>query len=95
MLLFRPEAEADVQSAYRWYESQRLGLGEEFLLSMDAAVASIRDLQQQHPIVYRNTHRTLLRRFPYALFYLVNREQIAVIAVMHQRQDPELWQART
>jgi hypothetical protein len=32
-LIFRPAAAADVEEAYDWYESQRTGLGEEFLES--------------------------------------------------------------
>ena len=31
----RPEAEADIQDAYKWYESQRKGLGESFILCIE------------------------------------------------------------
>jgi hypothetical protein len=30
-VIARPAAAADVEDAYRWYESQRAGLGDEFL----------------------------------------------------------------
>jgi plasmid stabilization system protein ParE len=94
MLIFRPEAEADVQSAYDWYESQRTGLGEAFLLSLDATIAGIQRLPNHHPTVYRDLHRALLQRFPYAVFYLIDSGRIVVTAVMHQRQDPQRWQGR-
>jgi hypothetical protein len=40
-LIVRPEAEADLAEAYGWYEQQVRGLGTEFLLCVDAVMASI------------------------------------------------------
>jgi hypothetical protein len=34
-LVLAPEAEQDIADAYAWYESRRVGLGEEFLSSVD------------------------------------------------------------
>jgi len=31
-VIIRSEAESDIQDAYQWYEAQRKGLGESFLL---------------------------------------------------------------
>jgi len=36
-----PKVEQDVQEAYNWYELQVQGLGEDFLLSVDAAINAI------------------------------------------------------
>lgn len=38
---FLPQVEHDVQDAYDWYELQLPGLGEDFLLSTDAAINAI------------------------------------------------------
>jgi len=40
-LVVAPEAELDLADAYVWYESRRIGLGEEFLGSVDAAIERI------------------------------------------------------
>ncbi len=37
-LIVRPEAEAELEDAYLWYEQQIVGLGSQFLLSVDAAI---------------------------------------------------------
>jgi hypothetical protein len=39
-LSIAPEAEL-IAEAYAWYESRRVGLGEEFLSSVDASIARI------------------------------------------------------
>ena len=41
-LIVRPEAEAELAEAFEWYEQQVAGLGGRFLLSIDAAINSIR-----------------------------------------------------
>jgi len=37
-LIIRPEAEEDLSESYGWYERQRPGLGDEFLLRVEAAL---------------------------------------------------------
>ena len=39
--LFTPEAEADVEEAFEWYEAQRPGLGGTFRRALDIVVAAI------------------------------------------------------
>ena len=68
-LVFAPEAELDVARAYAWYEGRRVGLGEEFLSSLDASVESIRRRPKMCSLVYESYRRALIRRFPYAVFY--------------------------
>ena len=40
-LLIRPEAEADIEEAYHWYERQRSGLGSDFLLCVEEGLEKI------------------------------------------------------
>jgi plasmid stabilization system protein ParE len=65
--IFRPDAAADVEDAYRWYENQRLGLGEEFLAAVGTVVESLAAYPERFPNVYRHARRANLRRFPYSL----------------------------
>jgi plasmid stabilization system protein ParE len=39
--IFRPAAAADVEDAYRWYEAQRPGLGDEFLAAVSTVLESL------------------------------------------------------
>ena len=68
-LVVAPEAELDIAEAYVWYESRRTGLGEEFLGSVDASMESIRRQPETCPVVHEAYRRSLIRRFPYAVFY--------------------------
>ena len=68
-LVLRPEAEADALEAYRWYNEQLPGLGEEFLAEVDRALETIRANPETPRKLHREFRRVLTRRFPYAVFY--------------------------
>ena len=92
--IFRPAAAADVEDAYRWYENQRAGLGEEFLAAVSSVVEFLLTCPEGFPVVYRQTRRANLHRFPYSLFYRIVDDQIIVVACMHGRRHPRRWQSR-
>ncbi len=92
--IFRPAAAADLEDAYRWYEAQQTGLGEEFLSAVRIAMELVESHPEQFPVVHRQTRRVLLRRFPYGLYYRIFDDQIIVVACMHARRDPRRWQIR-
>jgi hypothetical protein len=52
--IIAPEAEQDIVAAYAWYEDRRVGLGEEFLSSVDACIEAIRRTREMHALVYEN-----------------------------------------
>ena len=92
--LLAPEAKADLADAFAWYEGQRTGLGSEFLAQVALILESIEKAPERYPIVRGATRRALMRRFPYAVFYVLDPDVVAVTAVMHGRRDPRRWQSR-
>jgi len=86
-IVIRPRAETDVREARDWYESQRAGLGAEFLAEIDATIQVLSRAPQRHAIYYRGFRRVLARRFPYKLFYRVEEDQIIIFRILHVRRD--------
>jgi plasmid stabilization system protein ParE len=66
-LVLRPAAASDLDEAFLWYESQRAGLGEEFLVAVTRVMEVLAESPLQYPIVHRETRRALVRRFPYSV----------------------------
>jgi toxin ParE1/3/4 len=93
-LVIAPDAELDVAAAYVWYEGRRPGLGEEFLSSVDACLESIRRRPEMYPVVHEACHRSLIRRFPYAVFYERSETTATIFAVFHTSRDPGKWRQR-
>jgi toxin ParE1/3/4 len=86
-LVIRPRAEADLHEARDWYESQRAGLGAEFIAELEAALqALIRD-PQRYTVYYRGFRRMFVHRFPYKLFYRLEGDRVIVFRILHARRD--------
>ncbi|HLY62031.1 MAG TPA: type II toxin-antitoxin system RelE/ParE family toxin [Terriglobia bacterium] len=92
-ILIRPADAADIAEAFRWYERQRLGLGDEFLAVVQFALENIEANPTLYSVVHRETRRLLLRRFPYGIFYRVYGECIVVVARMHGRRNSKRWKS--
>jgi plasmid stabilization system protein ParE len=93
-LRLRPDALADIRAAIAWYEEREAGLGAAFLEPTDVLFERIAEHPAHFPIVYKEFRRALMRRFPYAVYFLVEDEAIIVFAVLHQRRDRALLHER-
>jgi plasmid stabilization system protein ParE len=93
-LTVRRLARLDIEEAATWYEDRVGGLGTRFLEEVDHCLESIRSAPSRYPVVYRDVRRALLKRFPYAVFFLFRDETITVIACVHTRRHARRWQRR-
>lgn len=89
-----PKAALDILAATRWYDGQRLGLGDEFLADLSLSLQQICDSPASYARVLHTTRRALLARFPYAIYFRVRPQAVDVIALIHMRRHPRWWQAR-
>lgn len=48
----------------------------------------------QFPEMEPQVGRAMLSRFPYAVFFLVEEEVLAVFAFLHLHRDPDTWKDR-
>ena len=93
-LIIRPDAELDIQAAFEWYETQTLGLGSEFVRAVDASLSSIGRNPLAYSVVYQQVRRVLIRRFPYGIFYVLDKNTMIVVACFHGKRDPKSWKTR-
>jgi toxin ParE1/3/4 len=95
LLIVRPLAEADVQEASDWYEEREPGLGSRFVDEVRDTLVRVRHMPLQFPDIGRGMRRALLRRFPYAIYFILRDEnRVAILAVLHQHRNPGVWKKR-
>ena len=92
--LLTPVAEADVEEAFGWYETQRPGLGFAFRHAVDVAVSAAESKPEAYAVLHRETRRVLLPTFPYALYYRVVGESVVVVGCIHAKRHPRTWRSR-
>jgi hypothetical protein len=82
------KAEDDLVNGFAFYDLQQSGLGAYFRESLSADIESLRIHGGVHRVVYRNYHRALSRRFPFAIFYTVSGETVFIHGVVDCRRRP-------
>ena len=83
-IVIEPQASLDIEEAARWYENQLIGLGVEFILEVDVANERVQKNPKLYLQSYRSSRRVLLRRFPYAMYFVANDTEIRILAILHQ-----------
>lgn len=84
----------NLDDGFWFYESQNPGLGNYFRSCLIADIESLKLFAGIHPKIGLNLHKTVSKRFPYAIFYTFDGETAAVAAVLDSRQNPIRTQQR-
>jgi plasmid stabilization system protein ParE len=90
----QPRAEAEADEAAAWYEAEQPGLGIEFLLELDAAIERAAETPLAYAPVFLEARRVLTRRFPFAVYFVYDRDVVDVFAILRQQRASSLWQSR-
>ena len=93
-LILSDRAASELAEAIGWYEHERTGLGLDFLAAVDAALTLLLEHPSIGTAVRPRVRRTLLRRFPYALFYTNHEDRVRVLAIVHSNRHPARWPRR-
>jgi toxin ParE2 len=93
-LRFLDVAEAEQAEAAVHYESQRVGLGAEFVEELDRTAGRILEFPSAWSPASRNTRACQMKRFPYSIIYRDYGEEIVVVALQHHSRDPRRWEDR-
>jgi plasmid stabilization system protein ParE len=85
-----PSALDDLRRGWHFYEHQQTGLGDDFQDSLFSDIDSLNLYAGIH-IVVHGYHRMLSKRFPYAIYYKMDGEDLAVVwHVLDMKESPEM-----
>jgi plasmid stabilization system protein ParE len=87
-------AEADIDDAHAWYQERGHELDDQFLAALDQCLESIERNPLAFPAVHGEIRRSLLRKFPYCVFYIITGSALVVLACLHGHRDPKIWLGR-
>jgi toxin ParE1/3/4 len=94
----RPQAEDDILEAADWYDTQRSGLGDEFV----EEILAVFDALETNPLLHcrrhplKNIRWRYPKRFPYRVIYeVIEEKQLVIIAaVLHAARHDRVWLRR-
>lgn len=92
---FLRPASRELNEAVRYYNAQKVRLGEEFRDEAWETISRIKEFPLAWHPLNETIRRCQMRRFPYGLIYQASDTEIIIIAVAHLHQEPEYWRIRT
>lgn len=81
-------AERDLKEGFYFYECQKAGLGHYFIETLMSDIESLNIFAGIHSIHFDRYYRLLSKRFPFAVYYVIEENEIKIYAVIDCRKDP-------
>ncbi len=81
-------AKRDLKEGFYFYECQKQGLGHYFTETLLSDIESLRIFAGIHSIHFGKYYRLLSKRFPFAVYYVIEKNEVRIYAVIDCRKDP-------
>lgn len=91
---FLAPARAEVEEAIAYFDEQRRGLGDRFEQDLFDTVGFITERPLSGKRLTENVRQVGLRTFRYNVVYVVDEDEIIIVAVAHHRRRPSYWVGR-
>ncbi len=91
---FHPEAESELNDSVAYYESQKDGLGMEFLKELESTIQRVLNHPSAWPKISDRCRRCIVNRFPFGIIYSLLEDYILIIAIMPLSRKPGYWESR-
>lgn len=76
------------------YDTQQQGLGNIFLYEVKESILRIKNNPYQLPKIEKEARKASLKRFPFAVFFIVKDNLINVFSIFHFSRNPNVWKKR-
>lgn len=93
---YHPAIEGELRGIIDYYNRCSKGLGDAFLNEFEQQILRIVAMPTRWMVVEGDIRRSLMRRFPYVIYYRVlESDTICVTVIKHQRRRPEYGRSRS
>ena len=82
------QARLDIKRGIAFYDAQSFGLGSYFQTMVIAAIDSLQFFPALHPVI-RGYRRMLIDKFPFAVYYKIDRDTVVVFSVLDTCMNPD------
>lgn len=91
-----PTVYSDLKEAKEWYHEKSEQLANEFKTAVTKEIDYIGKYPEHYQQKYKELRQSLVTRFPYAIFYLIEEKQklIVIFGVLHTSRNPEIVRER-
>ncbi len=89
-----PIARAELVAESDYFERNKKGEGKAFAAVVRSRLKRIAFNPKLHAVVFLDVRKTVLKKYPFCLYYYIDGNNVVVISVFHTSRDPAIWQSR-
>ena len=91
---FHPEAIEEYLDAVSYDAHINPRLARSFIKAVEAGIKDILNYPEAWQSVEEDIRRHLIKRFPFGIYYCIERTSILIYAIMHMSRHPDYWKSR-
>lgn len=88
LLEIKEEAVLDIKEAYWYYEEQKIGLGNQFLETLESYLERVQKYPEHYQIKRKPYREAFIKNFPYIIIYELDGDKIIIYAVFNTWRNP-------
>src|SRR5258708_7489018 len=88
---FHDAAQVELAEAVDYYDEKTDGLGGRLLAEIRAATRRIEQYPEIAPEIDHAVRGKVLSTFPYTLMYVIDPDELFIVAVAHHSKNPGYW----
>jgi|ERR1035437_11139587 toxin ParE1/3/4 len=86
-IIVEPRAKTDIVEIKKWYRSQKPGLEDEFVSELNENLSLLNQSPLLFEIKHKNFRAVILKRFPYLVYYFIDKNNVHILAVLAAKQN--------
>ena len=90
-VIFSKIAKLEFEDAIAYYELEYPGLGLKFKEEIRKNINIIKKHPHAWAVERGDIRKSLLHKFPYKIFFSIEKDHIFIIAISHQHRKPDYW----
>ncbi len=87
-VVYHPLAERDVDQAFDYYQEILPSLAEGFIEELDTSIENMINRPLRYRLVKGDVRKCSLKRFPYAIYFALEKDAIRILIIKHNRRHP-------
>lgn len=95
IIAFKEQAREDIANAAFWYETQKSGLGDQFLIELNELVNRLRVNPHLYQARRKSLRLGLVNRFPYLVVFEIEGKYVVVYKIIHSHRSNKKRYNRT
>lgn len=87
-------AQLDYEEIIYWYSDSSSLIAERFRQNLKKSVKYIVSMPFASQMIAPDVRQHIIHKFPYKVIYTVENNEIVVVAIVHQKRSPIVWENR-